>query len=126
MVQMSNKWFIAIIAICIVVASLIVAGILLGWFEPLAGVGGPVIAGLYELFATPLRWILSGGWPTMLAGVFGAVAVIFIFGYVFEQKQVIATLRGTNTGASAGTYQNAPDQNIIPLTNQQSTPSKEE
>ena len=63
----------------------------------------------------------------MLAGVFGAVAVIFIFGYVFEQKQVIATLRGTNTGASAGTYQNAPDQNIIPLTNQQSppTPSKE-
>jgi len=96
MVQMSNKWFIAIITIAIVSSVLIAVGLILGWFAPLAGIGGPFIAGLFEFFAFLPRWVVTG-WPQMIAGICLAVAVIFIFGYMFEQKQVIATLKGTNT-----------------------------
>jgi hypothetical protein len=126
MVQMSNKWFIAIVAIAILIAVLLVlvAMDFMGWGTAVAGFGGPVAAGLYDLFNTVPLWISSGGWPTLAVGMIVFLVVIpVIAGYVFEQKQVIATIKGTNTSTS-GTYQSQPDQNIIPLSNQQSTPTQ--
>lgn len=124
MVQMSGKTFIAIFAISLTITAVLIIGYFLKWFAPLEGLGGALAAGLYEIFATPLRWILSGGWVTMLAGIFGGVAVIVIFAYIGEVKQPIATLKGTNNTAS-GNYQGAPSQNMIPLdSNMQSTPTE--
>jgi len=118
MVQMSNKWFIAIITVAILVAVLLVlvAMDFMGWGTELAGIGGPVASGAYDLFNAVPLWISSGGWPTLAVGIVVFIVIIpVVAGYVFEQKQVIATLKGTNTNSGGGAYQSTPDQNIIPL-----------
>jgi hypothetical protein len=104
MVQMSNKWFIALFFIAILAAVLIVVGLFLGWFKPLEGFGGQFTAGLFEVLAFLPRFVVAG-WPQMIFGVCLLVAALFAAGYLFEQKQIIATIKGSanpSTGVEAG------------------------
>ena len=101
MVQLSSKTFIAVFAVVIAVTIIIVTGLFLGWFEPLAGIGGPFAAGLFEILAVLPRWVVTG-WPQMGAGILLIVASWIAFGYIFEEKQVIATLRGSSQPSSSG------------------------
>lgn len=127
MVNMSNKTFLVVILLFIAIAviAVLVAVNFMNWGTALAGFGGPIAAGLYEIFAWLPRWVLNGGWPTMIAGIAIAVVLLFTAGYFFEKKEIYATITGTKNSPAAGNYQSSPSQNIIPLdTSAQSEPSK--
>ena len=72
-----NHMFIAFaVVIFIAVLITLVATNTFGWGAAVAGFGGPVAAGLYKIFISPLNWALSGGWPTLAAFIlFGFVAL---------------------------------------------------
>ena len=126
--EISPKIFIAVILVIVSIAifAVIVALNVGGLGDMFAGFGGPLAAGIYEIAAFIPRWILSGGWPTMIAGICILTAALVTSGYVFEQKHLIATITGKNNTGAAGNYQSSPSQNMIPLDNLQNTPTKKE
>ena len=113
MVTLSNKQFLAIIiliAIGIAVSFAAIANFG-GLGDKLKGIGGPASTGLYNLVARFPQFALSGGWPTMAASI-GIIAFLCIgTGYLFEQKQVCATITGNkNVGSNmVGNLQREPE-----------------
>ena len=99
MVNMSNKLFLAIIITFVIIAciAVLIAVNFMGWGKALAGFGGPFAAGLYKVFAMFPQWVLNGGWPTMIAGIAIIGALMFAAGYLFEKKEIIARITGSNT-----------------------------
>jgi len=122
--EISGKYYILSIVIIVSIAifAVLVALNIGGLGTSLAGFGGPIAAGLYEIVAFLPRWILSGGWPTMIAGICIALAVVIASGYIFEEKHIIATVTGKNQQAGGGIYQDSPSQ-TIPVQGLQDAPS---
>lgn len=115
MVQLSNKAFLAVILIfaVILVISVLIAVDFMGWGTALSGVGGPIAAGLYNILATLPRWVLSGGWPTMIAGVAILIIIVFGAGYIFEQKQIYGAITGAKAATNpinSGPIQREPEE----------------
>lgn len=126
--EISPKIFATVIIIIVSIAifAVCVALNVGGLGDTLAGFGGPLAAGIYEIVAFIPRWVLSGGWPTMIAGICILLAALVASGYIFEQKHIIAIVTGKNGGNAPGNYQSSPTQNMIPLDNLQNTPTKKE
>jgi lipopolysaccharide export LptBFGC system permease protein LptF len=122
--EISGKWFlvITIIIAAIAVTAVMVAANIFGLGTALAGFGGPIASGLYQIFAFFPRWILGGGWPTMIAGLCIVLILMVASGYLFEQKHIIATITGKNQDSTTGTFQDSPTQ-TIPITGLQDAPS---
>lgn len=125
--EISKSWFIVIIAIFVslTILAVAVAFNIGGIGSSLAGFGGPLAAGLYEILAALPKWSLSGGWPTLAASIFLVLALMFAAGYLFEEKHIIATLKGKNANATAGSFQDSPSQ-TIPITGLQDQPTQKE
>lgn len=125
--EISKSWFIVIIAIFVSLTLLAVAVAfnIGGIGAALAGFGGPLAAGLYEIFAALPKWSLSGGWPTLAASIFLVVALMFAAGYLFEEKHIIASITGKNAQSTVGTFQDSPSQ-TIPIKGLQDQPTKKE
>jgi len=130
MVNIGNKTFIAIIGACILIAvfAMCVALNVVGLGDALAGFGGPVAAGFYEVFAFIPRWALSVGWPTLAVGAI-IIPILLAVGlsYIVWTKDVPYKLHLATDPNAAGTgqYQNAPQQNTIPITGLQEKPSNQ-
>ena len=126
---MSRKWLIAALAIIILITALVtlVAVNFNGWGTSLAGAGGPIAAGLYSFANNIPIWISSGGWPTLAIGI-----IVFVFAWplicciIFWQKDIpyVLHLQQNPNAVSTGNYQSAPNQNIIPLSDLQNSPSQ--
>lgn len=126
--EISKSWFIVIIAIFVSLTLLAVAVAfnIGGIGAALAGFGGPLAAGLYEIFAALPKWSLSGGWPTLAASIFLVVALMFAAGYLFEEKHIIASITGKNTSADISGLDQSQPSNTIPISSGlQSKPSEE-
>ena len=115
MVELTKKAFIIILVAAIGLTSFAFAVALNigGLGDALQGAGGPIAAGLYNIIIQFPIWTLSGGWPTLGASILIVVVLCFISGYNFEQKHVIATIRGSNvpaTGVNGYNAQREPEE----------------
>ena len=95
---MNRKWVLFLIALLIiaVIFATLVAVNFQGWGASLAGVGGPVAEGIYNVPATFFRWALSGGWPTMGAALGGIAIAFCVFFYLGWHYDVPYKLTGTS------------------------------
>ena len=124
--EIGKKWLAVIIILAIVLTAFSFAVIFNvgGLGSSLAGAGGPIASGFYNLLVTPLNWALSGGWPTLAVFfLIGFVAFPCLLAYLVWHNDIPYKILG-QPGATTGNYQNAPSQNIIPLQDMQNAPTK--
>ena len=90
-----------------------------GLGSALAGVGGPISAGLYNIAVAPLNWALTGGWAVAIfyVGVliFGLAVAAFFWQYDIPYK----ILGNPNSSPTTAFQQNTSQ--TIPVTGLQST-----
>ena len=94
--QVSKKVLAVIIAFSVAVTLLGVA-CYMDWGgigTVLAGAGGPVAQGFYNIFNAPLLWGSQNGWPALAAVYCGIVAIVVGFAYVVVHYDVPAKLKG--------------------------------
>ena len=125
--MVSNKIFIvAIIAVSIIATfAVCVAANIGGLGTMLAGTGGSTAKGFYKIGLAPVSWAASGGWPTLT--VFYLLGLLFIplcVAYAVWHYDLPYKISRQGSNAGNGSYQSQPQQNIIPLDNQQNSPSK--
>ena len=128
---MVNKKLIAAFAVVVTIAIIatLIAVNFQGWGDSLAGVGGPMAATVYNWFNAVPMWISNGGWPSLSVGmlIFIIAWPIFVAALVWQKDvpYVLGLQKNPNSASNSG-YQTAPSQNIIPLDNLQTQPSKKE
>ncbi len=92
-----------VLAVIIVVSSVVTAIAIFaafnigGFGDAVAGTGGPVAKGFYEIFNAPLLWGSSGGWPTLIAVYVGGVTIILLFAYVVYHFDLPAKITGATS-----------------------------
>jgi hypothetical protein len=107
--MVSNKVFIAVLVIAIVLVSFAfcVALNVGGLGTALSGVGGPLAKGAYNIFAAIPQFALSGGWPTLTAiGVIFVVIVPILAAYTTWHYDIPYKITGATTTNPAGNYTN--------------------
>ena len=110
MVTLSKKILATIIIIAVVIALIAFAAIFnVGNFgASMAGAGGPVAAGFYNLSAGFLKWALSGGWPTLAVFyLLGLIVIPFSFAFIIWHFDVPYKITGAATATNpASGYNN--------------------
>jgi hypothetical protein len=96
-----------IVACSIAVFAVMVAANLFGLGDALAGAGGPVAAGIYNLAIGPVNWALTGGWPTLAVFyLIGIIVVPFTFAYIIWHFDVPYKISGATAVTPANDYTN--------------------
>lgn len=97
-----------IIVACSITAFAAIAAVNWGGLgDTLAGFGGPVAAGIYNLAIGPVNWALSGGWPTLAVFyLIGIIVVPFTFAYIIWHFDVPYKIQGATATTPANDYTN--------------------
>jgi len=110
MVNISNKVFIAIITIFVIIAiiAVLIAMNFMGWGTALSGIGGPFAAGFYKLLVSPLSWASVGGWPTLLVFYIISFAIIpLLVAYSVWHFDIPYKITGSTAPSPASNYDNS-------------------
>jgi hypothetical protein len=108
--MVSNKVYIAILAVAILVTvfAMLVATNQFGLGATFAGAGGPIATNIYNVLVGFPKWVISGGWPTLIAG--GMIATIIpavLLAYATWHYDLPCKLTGATASSSpASGYDN--------------------
>jgi hypothetical protein len=75
--MVSNKVYLAIlvIAVSVTVFAMLVATNQFGLGKTFAGAGGPLAANAYNFLVGFPKWVINGGWPTLIVGFLVATVI---------------------------------------------------